>query len=206
MIEKYLHDLGIVSNASTNQKSAQIIYKIQPTLDYFHSSTPSEYVSDFWDAYQNLEEEKTQNLNGNVFELILACTLVRYEISPFYMQATVQYVPNATFDLMIYQKENGPITLSAKTSLRERYKQADLEAMALKQVHRRAESHLITLNASEAGVQSKKIESGEIASLDSIVIATESNFDLLINRLQALELIEPEPINPIKAGRLVLPS
>lgn len=206
MIEQYLHDLGIVSNASTNQKSAHIIYKIQPKLDHFHSSTPSEYVSDFWNAYQNLDEEKSQNVNGNVFELILACALVRYEISPFYMQATVQYVPNATFDLLVYEKENGPITLSAKTSLRERYKQADLEAMALKQVHRRAESHLITLNSVEAEVQSKKIESGEIASLDSIVIATESKFDLLINKLQSLKFIEPEPTNPIKAGRLVLPS
>ncbi len=203
MTIRYLHELGIVAPSAINQKGAQIVYDLQPTLDYFHAIKPSEYVSIFWDAYKNLGIEDN-GLNGTVFELILACTLVKWEINPFFMQAIVQHVPNATFDLLAYDSELGPITLSAKTSLRERYKQSDLEAMALKQVHRRAQSHLITLNASEAKTQREKIKTGDISSLDSIVVATENDFDELITTLQAMNFVDPISIPPIKSGRKVL--
>jgi hypothetical protein len=51
-----------------------------------------------------------------------------------------------------------PICISAKTSLRERYKQADFEAIALKYVHRKALSFLVTLEENEAkSVKAKKL-------------------------------------------------
>ena len=43
---------------------------------------------------------------------------------------------------------------------RERYKQADLEAIALKYVHRKALSYLVTLEANEAKSVKAKIKSG----------------------------------------------
>jgi hypothetical protein len=78
------------------------------------------------------------------------------------MGAEVQFVPNAKFDLMFYTHEIGPILLSAKTSLRERYKQADLEAMALRAVYRRSKTFLVTLNEQEARNVQAKIHSGDI--------------------------------------------
>ena len=58
--------------------------------------------------------------------------------------------PNINYDILLYSKVSGPICLSAKTSFRERYKQADLEAMALKNVHRISKSYLLTLSDEEA--------------------------------------------------------
>jgi len=40
--------------------------------------------------------------------------------------------------------------LTIKTSLRERYKQADLEGLALKQVYRKSKTYLITLSGQES--------------------------------------------------------
>ena len=42
-------------------------------------------------------------------------------------------------------KDNFPIVLSIKTSLRERLKQADLKALALNNVYRKAQTYLLTL-------------------------------------------------------------
>lgn len=81
------------------------------------------------------------------------------------MNAKVAFVPNVIYDLMFYTSERGPICWSVKTSLRERYKQADLEAIALKYVHRKALSYLITLEENEAKSVKAKIKSGALLGL-----------------------------------------
>ncbi len=56
-------------------------------------------------------------------------------------------------DIVLFKEEKrSPIGISIKTSLRERYKQADLKAVALKYVHRNAENCLISLQSSEVEV------------------------------------------------------
>lgn len=78
------------------------------------------------------------------------------------MSAKVAFVPNVIYDLMFYTSERGPICISAKTSLRERYKQADLEAIALKYVHRKALSYLVTLQTNEAKIRMKRNNGGRL--------------------------------------------
>ena len=103
----------------------------------FMSNTmgPSEYVRYCWNNYENSGVERNNSLNGTIFELIIATLFVKEGILPLHLQAQVAFVPNVNFDAVLYTHENGPIGLSLKTSLRERYKQADLEAVALKYVH-----------------------------------------------------------------------
>ena len=103
-------------------------------------TSPSKLMNELWSRYPN----KIRSLNGKVFEALLATILYRSGIYPIYVEATLSFVPNVEFDFVAYCKECGPIILSAKTSLRERYKQADLEGMMVRQVHRKAKSYLIT--------------------------------------------------------------
>ncbi len=142
-------------------------------------------------------------VNGVAFELILACVLIKEGLSPFYMSAEVQFVPNARFDLMFYTEEIGPIVLSAKTSLRERYKQADLESLALKAVYRRSKTFLITLNEKEAKGVQQKIESGDVTSLSSCVVATLPEFNALVEELHTYKMIEAPSLPIVNKGRLV---
>jgi hypothetical protein len=117
------------------------------------------------------------------------------------MGAEVQFVPNAKFDLLLYSEEFGPIVISAKTSLRERYKQADLESLALRAVYRRSRSFLVTLHSHEAGGVQKKIEKGDVTNLEKVVIANEPGFDALIAELKALTFIPAPTFTALVNGK-----
>jgi hypothetical protein len=115
-------------------------------------------------------------------------------------------VPNVDFDFILYSKEYGPIVLSAKTSLRERYKQADLEDMMLRQVHNRnAKTYLITLNDSEAKNINTKIENGQLLGIDSVITATKPDFDKLLEDLSSLTFYKPKKVEIISGHRIIEP-
>lgn len=113
------------------------------------------------------------------------------------MSAKVAFVPNVIYDIMFYTAERGPICWSVKTSLRERYKQADLEAIALKYVHRKALSYLITLEENEARSVKAKIKSGDV------IVATSEEFDQLIIELKKFEFSEPPTVKVIESNQII---
>ena len=142
-----LNDLSITIG---RDNKAEIVFdSLFPNFLEVEYKKPNEYIQKYWNAFL-LHPERNNNLNGKVFEYILATLCVREGILPIYMSAKVAFVPNVIYDLMFYTNERGPICWSVKTSLRERYKQADLEAIALKYVHRKALSYLVTLETNEA--------------------------------------------------------
>jgi len=122
---------------------------------------------------------------------------------PLYISAKVAFVPNVIYDLMFYTTERGPICISAKTSLIERYKQADLEAIALKYVHRKALSYLVTLEEKEAKSVKEKIKSGDVIGLDNVVVATNNEFNLLIDELKTYKFSEPPTVKVIESNQII---
>ena len=171
----------------------------------FMSNTmgPSEYVRYCWNNYENSGVERNNSLNGTIFELILATLFVKEGILPLHLQAQVAFVPNVNFDAVLYTHETGPIGLSLKTSLRERYKQADLEAVALKYVHRKAENYLLTMDREEAESVSRKIATGAVLGLDKAVLASSDEFDLFVNNLKLKTFISPGSVEIITASRII---
>lgn len=163
---------------------------------------PNEYIQKYWEAY-SAHPERNNNLNGKVFEYILATLCVREGILPIYMSAKVAFVPNVIYDLMFYTTERGPICWSVKTSLRERYKQADLEAIALKYVHRKALGYLITLEENEARSVKAKIKSGDVIGLDDVIVATNEEFNELIAELKKYEFSEPPTVKVIESNQII---
>ena len=171
----------------------------------FMSNTmgPSEYVRYCWNNYENSGVERNNSLNGTIFELIIATLFVKEGILPLHLQAQVAFVPNVNFDAVLYTHETGPIGLSLKTSLRERYKQADLEAVALKYVHRKAENYLLTMDREEAESVSRKIATGAVLGLDKAVLASSDEFDLFVNNLKLKTFISPGSVEIITASRII---
>ena len=155
----------------------------------------------YWNEY--LKYPGNKNLNGRIFEFILATLFIRENILPIYMSAKVAFVPNVIYDIMFYTNEHGPICISAKTSLRERYKQADLESIALKYVHRKSLSYLVTLHEKEAKSVQAKIKSGDVIGLDKVVVATNEQFDELITELKELEFSEPLTVKVIQSNQII---
>lgn len=167
-------------------------------VDY---TSPHNYVEQYWNAYKQLQIDN-KSLNGNIFELIIYTLLYREGILPFYEQAKVAFVPGVEFDTILYSKEK-PISLSLKTSLRERFKQADLEAIALKYVHRKSECYLLTLDMDEANSVNNKINEGTAIGLNRAYWCFGSDFDDFIrNYLKEVDLTEAGKIEIIN-GRLI---
>jgi hypothetical protein len=195
-----LKQLGIVIGSDT--KAGAIFEQLFPDFLNISYQSPSDYVNICWHAYQKIPD-KNSNLNGKIFEYILATLCVREGILPLYLSAKVAFVPNVIYDLMFYSAERGPICWSVKTSLRERYKQADLESIALKYVHRKALSYLITLEKNEANSVKQKIKTGDVIGLDDVVVATEPEFDVLVADLKNFKFETPPTVAVITSSQIV---
>lgn len=184
--------LGIIKSASGNS-SSQGFEKILDgiSLENYRSNnlTASGFIAESWEKLTG-DQTLENGVRGKYFEYLVAVTLYLEGVAPFYTYANLPLVPNVEFDLIMYSEGKGPIALSIKTSLRERYKQADLEALALKTVFRRAESYLITLNEKESITQQRKLEAGDLYALDKIVLATSKDFDQLVADLKTVELVK----------------
>ena len=172
---------------------------------------PSEYISIYWEAYLTKNQKSStkegdsnlNNLNGKLFELIFSTLLIREKLVPFYTQAKVAFVPNVEYDIVFYSQERGPVNISLKTSLRERYKQADLEAFVLKNVHRKALAFLITMEDKGAQQLRSKLDDGDLIGLDNIVYALSPELDKLIQTLKEFTFEVPERIEIITSQRLI---
>lgn len=193
---------GMVKNGSS--KTAKTFESLFGDVDFEHVdySSPKDYIKQYWDKYQ--EGGLSNNtLNGNIFEIIIYTLLYREGLTPFYTQAKVAFVPNVEFDTILYTPSR-PISLSLKTSLRERYKQADLEAIALVHVHRRAKSYLLTLDPNEAAICKSKVKSGEIIGLDGIIDCNTSDIDNLISELKSIRKeLQVSPKVEVIKGNLI---
>jgi len=195
-----LKKVGIVKR---NTKSYEVFNKcISDDFLKIEKMKSSEYIKECWDRYCK-SSHQNNSLNGSIFEYIIISEMYRQSIYPMYLQAQIAFVPNVKFDVLLYTDEEIPIGISLKTSLRERYKQADLEAAALKNVHRLAKNYLITLNKKEAETVNEKIKNKIILGLNDVVVAIDSEFDVLVEELKKKNLIKPEKDNIITAGNVV---
>ncbi len=194
-VSEKLSKLNLVSGDGTLEIFDELFQDIL-TADIGSEAT---FIDKLWRRYAN----RNPALNGNVFEGILATIFYRSGILPLYVQAKLSFVPNIDFDFVAYSEECGPVILSAKTSLRERYKQADLEGMMVRQVHRKAKSFLLTLDTPEADNVNRKISEGLVLGIDSVVVANDESFDALIEELQSYTYIEPGKIDVLQSSRLI---
>ncbi len=132
----------------------------------------------------NTSSAANRATNGRVFESLVLEALHQEGILPVYYQAKVVNVPNVVYDILLFDPIR-PVVLSCKTSLRERWKQADLEGLALKQVYRGAASVLLTLSQEGRSVQNSITESNVVGLDQCIVIDQDStSFDDLLEDLK----------------------
>lgn len=196
-----LKDCNIVVDGG---KASDLFESLLGEINFFEVeySNPKEYVQTYWTAYQK-SGKQSNNTNGKIFEYILCTLLIRENLVPYFVSAKIAFVPNVIYDITLFTNETGPISLSAKTSLRERYKQADLEAIALKYVHRKAKSYLLTNNRAEAELRKKNIKSGDIIGLDDVIYSLSDEMNELITYLKRFTYCHPGSVEVITASQMV---
>lgn len=202
-----LKELNIVK--ADEGQAATIFEDLYPTFLDLEYSNPAEYVRKYWESYLEIRlqripnEQKRRGINGKILEYIISTLLIRENIFPIFINAKVAFVPNINYDILLFSKENGPICLSVKTSFRERYKQADLEAMALKNVHRISRCFLITLSDNDANSLSEKILKGDTFGLNDVIVATSNKFNEFIKELKELNLSLSPSVNVIESTQII---
>jgi hypothetical protein len=196
--QNYLVDYGIVSESTASKSaSANLLLAIQPQLHSIQIQQPSKYVDFIWKKAER-DKRLTRDVRGKFFELLIASCLIKNEVLPFFWQAQLEFVPLANFDLVLYTEERGPVVLSLKTSIRERFKQAEFEAQALKDVHRRAMNFLVTIESDEAVSLKSKIDLGVLTGIDDVIVANESSFDNLVKYLKSLTIIDSPTFSAVR--------
>lgn len=192
--DRFLIDLGLISQSG---QASKVVAGIVPSLGAV-TEPASEFISRVW-AEVNHPITLANSLRGSVFEILIGLSLVRAGIFPFFRQAEVAFVNNSRFDFLLWEEGWNPISLSIKTSLRERYKQAELEAGALLNVHRKAQNYLITLEADEVDRRRRQLAAAnEFTNLNGLVLASTQEFDELIANLRDRLFSKPLDINPMK--------
>ena len=169
---------------------------------------PSEYVSQMYRRYLQLPSNwKSNSMNGSIFHLIVAVVLYRSGIHPLHQEASITFVPHAIFDIVAFKNDGSIVCFSLKTSFRERWKQADLEARALKMVHRTAKCLLISYEIDDADNTQRKIASGGAIALDDAISAVTDRFDNLLVSLQSTSFVQPPTVPMMEKAQLSsLPS
>jgi len=181
--EKMLEELGINDwkSAYKNQSSSQLIKQI-------------------WE--KELVKELPNSTRGALFEYLIAYCLNSQGILPFYIQAKINLVNGAIYDIVLFDGKLSPIVLSIKTSLRERYKQAFLEARILKSVYNSSKSYLLTLNGSEYKTRKKENQQENSPVLDDVIAVNTEEFDKFLEELKSVEFRKSTKQQIVIQGKL----
>lgn len=189
-----LKTLKIVKSDTNSAKIFENLFPGQIFTD-FKGMKPHDYVAMYYGAYKN-KGITNPSLNGKFFEIVITTLLINEGILPIYLQAEIQFVPNVDYDIVLYnlptsipgssgQKLGFPICLSCKTTLRERWKQADLEAVALKYVHRNSKSYILCIDKHEAEIAKAKIREGGSLGLAGCIDCYDPELDDFIAELKS---------------------
>ena len=164
------------------------------------SDSPSQLIKEGFGVYRK-NFPSNSSINGRILELLVCEVLVRNGVVPFYFQAKLSLVPDITLDILLYDPDK-PVALACKTTVRERYKQAELEGTLLRQVYRRSETHLLTIDDDCHKIQTK-IKDADVVGINSCIRADGPDFDGLIIKLKARRFSPTTPTDPLDKGRLI---
>jgi len=126
-----------------------------------------ELLEKYLDA-KALSDNEKKSLRGYVFQRLVAESLRIAGVDPIHTEAFVTFVPIAKYDIIVPTKLEGIVNLSVKTTLRERWKQAEFEGIALKRVHRRSRIYVVSKDADETRKRRAQIDQCERSMISSI--------------------------------------
>lgn len=158
---------------------------------------PYETFASIWRAYQKLGT-RSNNQNGRMFEYAVCETLVQHNVGKMYYQCKLWSMPNDIIDICGWSREGFPVIISCKTSIRERWKQAEMEGRILKGIFPKAASFIVMSDKDEAAKLKERIENREAIGLDRVYVAHKSEFDELIKYLQRILLVKTKAIMPLE--------
>jgi site-specific DNA-methyltransferase (adenine-specific) len=202
-IEKFqLNYLHSIRGKKPTESFEKILKELEiDNWNAFHKNqTASRLIKNIWK--KELVKSLPNSTRGTLLEYLIAYCLNSQGILPFYIQAKINLVDGVIYDIVLFNEKLSPIVLSIKTSLRERYKQAFLEARVLRDVYSSSKSYLLTLNGSEYKTRKREIRKEDSPILDDIIAADTEEFDKFLEELKNIEFRKSAKQQIITQGKL----
>ncbi len=141
----------------------------------------------------------SRNWNGYLLEaLVVKFLRTKIDADCIFTNRKIALIDDTKYDITLCATSNNgnnqsPICLSVKTSLRERYKQAEREGLNAKQVHLGSFTALLTMDSKTA-----KKKGGNMRGLDMVVDCTdETKLRALLEKILSLNPTPYSQIRPI---------
>ncbi len=167
----------------------KLIFNEAELLKYEYQNNFFDYFDYFWKYYQHkiqsydFGSQKLKSLNGSAFNIIIVYLLHRENIQIHAMDDDSMEVKFVKPDIVIKNGDNTYTFVSLKTSLRERWKQADWEAIKFKQKYNSSYCYLLTNNKNEGDKLKKLID---FIDIDAVYHTNEEDFKILIKKLKQM--------------------
>lgn len=127
--------------------------------------------------------------NGDIFEGLFCAALLGSGFRNLLTSAEYKILPYSKIDIVICTREGGPVMLSLKSSLRERWKQSDLEFGMIKQIRPKAFCALVSMDTDGCAQPRRLLEGHKLLGLDQVV---DCNFNSQVKLLfQTISKMKP---------------
>jgi hypothetical protein len=159
------------------------------TFKNYKYNEPSQFFNFFWKKYEKFKKtykkknnkEINNSYNGQALEIILAYLFTREEIKIEKMDEDLKDVKYVKPDFLLKSKDNENYFISAKVSIRERWKQADWEAIKYKKKYPLAKCILIMNDKNEFKGLKSKIKN---LDLDDVILASSNDLNNLFDSIK----------------------
>ena len=150
---------------------------------------PSQFFNYFWSKYEKFKKkykkkggkEINNSYNGQALEIILAYLFTRENIKIEKMDEELDDVMFVKPDFLLKGDDEKKFFISVKVSIRERWKQADWEAIKYKEKYPNAFCALIINHKQEYLSMKKKIKH---LDLDKVYLANSKDMNQIIDKLK----------------------
>tara|TARA_B100000780_G_C21057501_1_gene424924 strand:+ start:353 stop:898 length:546 start_codon:yes stop_codon:yes gene_type:complete len=145
----------------------------------FFKSAWSIYTKYQYKYHADNNKKINNSINGQVFEIIFGFVLDHENILIDSMDSEVRSVPLVRPDFIV--KKNINFFISLKTTIRERWKQADWESLKYKKKFPDAECYLLVNNKQDCESLKKKIS---LLDIDGVYYAGSKDINTLIAKIK----------------------
>ncbi|XXP77153.1 MAG: hypothetical protein AB3N34_02300 [Lettuce witches'-broom phytoplasma] len=146
----------------------------------------------------NINSQTQKVIRGKINEYLILLYLRRQGITHLYPQASLFFIPDNKFDLVLFTQKKRIIVFSFKTCLRDRYRQAIIEGQQLKKLDTRFEYYLLTNNEPETQRLNHKIKQGKVQGINQVINLFSPSANHFFQNLLTNEFIPFVNINIIK--------
>ena len=190
MIDDYLIRAGL---AKSRGPSTEFIARAQKGFDSI-TEPYGDYIQEVWNSAKRLGIASGPQ-SGPLFEMLIASVFISAGFLPFYQKAELKFAGKIESDFLFWdERTESPVCIELTSTLRERYKLADLQAFKVKANYPKAKFFQLTMDYKDVSRRSPE----DFESLDGLIFPGSGDIDKVLSSVATLSLVGRAPLRENK--------